>query len=371
MIKILHLNTEHGWRGGENQMRLLIEGMQSLPEFENHVAALANSDCYANFKPLCPTLPLISRFAYHIWQARKIAKYCQTNHIQILDAQTGRTHSLALLVKMFRPELKLVVHRRVDNKPGNSILSRRKYYSSKVDTFIAISDAIKSILVKTGVKTDRIVVVKSAVPNSLYLNLNKKTEKEKWAKQFNINAEATWFGNASAIAHQKGYDIFLQAVKILAIKKCNFHCLIAGTGPQEVEIKALCSNLGINNHVTFIGFTKEIPSFLSSLDILAVPSNNEGLGTIILEGIHAGCAVIATEVGGIPEMIKHQKTGLLIPCGSAEKLAQGISELIASPNLRSELNNNAKIHAKDSFSVEAMVKGNIAVYRSLSMQSRT
>jgi glycosyltransferase involved in cell wall biosynthesis len=365
LIKILHLNTENGWRGGENQMRLLIDGVYHLPDLENHVAALANSDCYAKFQPICPTLPLVSRFAYHIWQAKKIANYCQKNNIQILDAQTARTHSLAILVKMYMPELKLVVHRRVDNQPSKSILSRRKYFSPKVDTYIAISDAIKNILVNAGVKSEKIVVVKSAVPNTPYLNLIKKDEKLKWANQLKINADSIWLGNASAIAHQKGYDIFLKALKILTEKNAKFHCLIAGTGPQEEEIKRLCNKLGLHNQVTFIGFTKEIPSFLSALDILAVPSNNEGLGTIILEGIHAGCAVIASEVGGIPEMIQHQKTGLLIPPGSPEKLAEGILELIASPTLRNNLIANAQILAKDSFSVEAMVKGNVEVYRSL------
>ncbi len=365
MIKILHLNTENGWRGGENQMRLLIEGMKGQPEFENHVAALANSDCFATFKSICPTLPLISRFAYHIWQAKKIANYCRLNKIQILDAQTARTHSLAILVKLFQPELKLVVHRRVDNKPGHSILSRKKYYSPKVNAYIAISDAIKNILINTGVKPDKIAVVKSAVPDLPYLGLNKKAEKELWAKRLKLNGNAIWFGNASAIAHQKAYDILLHATKILVEKTNNVHCLIAGTGPQEEEIKSLSTKLGLSNHVTFVGFTKEIPSFLSALDILAVPSNNEGLGTIILEGIHAGCAVVASSVGGIPEMIHHQKTGLLIPPGNSVNLAQEIISLIESPNLRYKLIMNAQKHAKDYFSVEAMVKGNMQVYRSL------
>lgn len=366
MIKILHLNTEKGWRGGENQMRLLIEGLQAFPDFENHVAALENEKCLNTFGTICKVFPIKSRISFNLWQAQKIANYCRQNQIQILDAQTARTHSLGCFIKLFMPELKLIVHRRVDNIPGKSYLTRKKYLSKKVDTFVAISSAIKNILENIGVKPEKIIVVKSAVPDLPYHNLIKSNEKEKWAKKLNIKANIPWLGNASAIAHQKAYDVLLKAINVLKSKKIPFHCLIAGNGPQENEIKTLCHNLNLQEYVSFVGFINEVPSFLSSLDILAVPSNNEGLGTIILEGIHAGCAIVATEIGGIPEMIQHQKTGLLIPCGSFIDLASSLENLIANPELRIELNQNAKRLAKVEFSVDAMVKGNIKVYQNLS-----
>lgn len=365
MIKILHLNTEKGWRGGENQMRLLIEGMLGNNNFENHVAALEQEECLQRFKPICQTFAIKSRFSFNLMQAKKIASYCSDQQIQILDAHTARTHTLACFIKMFNPSLKLVVHRRVDNHPGKSFLTRRKYYSKKIDSFVAISGAIKNILINIGVKEEKIIVVKSAVPNEPYLKLNKKEEKAKWAKKWNINPEITWFGNASAIAHQKAYDVLVKAVDLLKSKKVEFHCLIAGTGPQEKEIKNLVKQLQLEDKVTFVGFTNEVPSFLSALDILTVPSNNEGLGTIILEGIHAGCAVIASEIGGIPEMIKNKNTGLLIPCGSYKDLANGIEELINAPASSVQYIQNAKLLAEKEFSVKSMVNGNIQNYQTL------
>ena len=365
MIRILHLNTEKGWRGGENQMRILIEGMKLLTEFESHVAALEGEECLRVFTPICPVFPIKSPYSFNLFQAKRIATYCRDHQILILDAHTAKTHTLACYIKMFMPELKLVVHRRVDNHPGKSALTRRKYYSKKVDVFVAISDAIKNILINIKVNPKKITVVKSAVPDIPYRLLIKTQEKEKWAQKLNIKSNVPWFGNASALAHQKAYDILLKAVAIVKAKKIKFHCLIAGIGPQEKELKTLCRNLLLDEQVTFIGFTNEVPSFLSSLDILTVPSNNEGLGTIILEGIHAGCAVIASEIGGIPEMIKHQQTGILIPCGSVNDLANGIIELIASADLRSKYIQNAQLMAKEEFSVESMVNGNLQVYKEL------
>lgn len=365
MIRILHLDTEKGWRGGENQIRLLVEGMKEFPEFENHVAALQNSDCLKTFQTICKTVMIKSSFSYHLLEAKRLAKYCQENQIHILDAQTGRTHALGLLIKTIRPSLKLVVHRRVDNIPKSNFFTKQKYLSNKIDVFIAISTAIKNILIQTGVPENKVKVVKSAVPNTPYLGLNKQQEKGKWAQKCKLDVNKIWLGNASAIAHQKAYDVLLKAVKILKDKSLAFHCLIAGIGSQEIEIKELCQKLQLNDCVTFVGFTNEVSSFLSALDILAVPSNNEGLGTIILEGIHAGCAVVGSEVGGIPEMIIHEKTGLLVPKQSPEILANALTTLIENEKARNLYCQNAFQHVEKEFSVKAMVQGNLKIYQEL------
>jgi glycosyltransferase involved in cell wall biosynthesis len=99
--------------------------------------------------------------------------------------------------------------------------------------------------------------------------------------------------------------------------------------------------------------------------VLAIPSNFEGLGTVILEATHAGCAVAGTRVGGIPEVIKHGETGLLSEVGDAEGHAANLAQLIADPALRERLNAAARALVAREFSVGAMVGGNLAVYKEL------
>src|SRR5262249_28838538 len=121
--------------------------------------------------------------------------------------------------------------------------------------------------------------------------------------------------------------------------------------------------LGLEHDVTFLGFIDRIPAFLSALDVLAVPSRFEGLGTIILEGLAAGCAVAATDVGGIPEMIRPGVTGLLTPVEDAPRLAANLAALTRDPGLARRLVEGGRTLVAQAFSVGAMVGGNLDVYR--------
>ena len=108
-----------------------------------------------------------------------------------------------------------------------------------------------------------------------------------------------------------------------------------------------------------------MPALLQGLDILAVPSNHEGLGTVIQEGLLAGCAVAATDVGGIPEIVTPDETGLLSPVGNATALARNLERLVCEPALRERLASAGQAKVRDEFSVDRMVEGNLGLYREL------
>ena len=148
-------------------------------------------------------------------------------------------------------------------------------------------------------------------------------------------------------------------------KNLNFHCFIAGDGVLEDSLKAMRSSLGLQNEITFLGHINHVSEFLSALDVLAVPSNNEGLGTILLEGAFAGCALVGTRVGGIPEIIIHNETGLIVDAGDAAALASELSRVVCDDVFRSRLAGQAREHVLKNFSLENMVLGNLAVYKKL------
>ena len=121
MIRVLHINTESGWRGGENQLRLFLENADRNV-IENHVAALENEPAIDRFGAHAKTLPLKKQFILSM--ASVISKYCQKNNIDVIDAQTSKAHTLGLLIKRKNPHIKLLVHRRVDNLPSKGMLSK-------------------------------------------------------------------------------------------------------------------------------------------------------------------------------------------------------------------------------------------------------
>jgi len=363
MISILHIDTELTWRGGENQILQLI--LRSKSEVKHHIAVRPSSIAEKRFKEVCPVVLANMRGGLSIFAAWRLVKYCEKHSIQVIDAHTSNAHSIGLMMKFFCPKLKLVVHRRVDFVPKKDLINRKKYLSKKIDKFVAISNAIKQVLVSYGIPEKSIVVIPSAIDFQKYHQYKKKNEKQKLADTFSLDSKLVFLGNASAFTHQKGYDTLLKAYKIVKDKGYKFHAFLAGDGDLLKSIEDLRAHLNLEYEVTLLGFIDDVPQFLSALDILTISSRFEGLGTIVLEAIGAGLAVVATEAGGIPEMIIHQKTGLLSPIDNSEQFADAIIKLLSSQQLRSQLANEALSHASGNFDINNMVKRNIENYQTL------
>lgn len=124
-------------------------------------------------------------------------------------------------------------------------------------------------------------------------------------------------------------------------------------------------DLNLQQKIIFTGFIRNVPQFLTALDILAVPSNNEGLGTVILDGFLASCAVVGSEVGGIPEIVIPRKTGLLQKVGDYTGLADNLNFLMDHPDKRVEWAETGRQYVKSEFSLDSMVQGNLKIYQEL------
>jgi glycosyltransferase involved in cell wall biosynthesis len=360
-IDILYVDSEKTWRGGENQMRLLCEGLNNSA-YRCHLALDPRGEAFQRLKDRYPVLSVKMSGSLDIPAALKISRYCREKNIRLIDAQTSNAHSLSLLVKLMMPQLKLVVHRRVDYVPSHNWLTRKKYLAESVDYFVAISKMIGHILHTYGVTREKLTVVPSAVDPLPYLQIDRKNERLALCGMLGIDPGLALIGNASALTSQKGYEVFFRAMQLLILTEKRFHCVIAGDGHLRGALEAMRVDLGLEKHVSFLGWIKQVPEFLSALDILVMPSNFEGLGTLILDATYAGCAVVASDAGGIPEMIEHRKGGLISPVGDHVLLAKHIQEAIRDPEQCQRFNEFARRHIDEHFSLQAMVRGNRQVY---------
>lgn len=364
-LNVLHIDTESGWRGGENQLRLLVIGLAKRGVV-NHVAARPGSAVAMRLKEAGANIVTTpARGGFSPLAALRLARYCDQHKIQILHSHTGNAHSLGLLIKRLRPQLKLVVHRRVDYAPGRGLFSRHKYLTPAIDTYVAISEAVRRILIEYGIQPERIALARSAVPIGRHASIDRQVTRRQFAQAYGLDPNMLWIGNASALTHQKGYETLLASFAKLKQQGLPFHGLIAGDGELRDALERQRIALGLEHDVTFLGFIDRVDQFLVALDILAVPSRFEGLGTIILDGIDAGLCVVASAVGGIPEIIKDGETGLLAPVENVDLLSIQLKRAALDANLRQSLNAAAKEHVAELFSVDAMVEGNYAVYRRL------
>lgn len=155
------------------------------------------------------------------------------------------------------------------------------------------------------------------------------------------NPDIFRLGFLGRLSSEKGAIVLLEAFIKLAQKYPDICLTFAGEGPEMQFLLENARLAGIHDRVSFPGRIREVGSFLRSLDLLIVPSFEDNFPTVILEAMREKVPVIATDVGGIPEIITDRETGLLVPCGQPAALAGKIEELKKDPEVRFELANQA------------------------------
>ncbi|MBB6052404.1 glycosyltransferase family 4 protein [Armatimonas rosea] len=176
-------------------------------------------------------------------------------------------------------------------------------------------------------------------------------------------------GLVGRIASWKGQEILIRAAAQLLSRGTQAHFRIIGAPlfgeDEELErLKHLVGELGIESHVSFLGFQPDIPQQLLQLDILVHASTTpEPFGQVVVEGMLAGLPVIATDGGGVREIITHGQTGLLVPCGDVDALAQSLQRLLDSPAEAAELAAKGRAHAQQTFTIAHSARASEQLYR--------
>jgi glycosyltransferase involved in cell wall biosynthesis len=163
---------------------------------------------------------------------------------------------------------------------------------------------------------------------------------------------------------KKGLSVLLQAVALFRDRSPSpgLQLLIVGEGPAHSSLREQSERLGIAPWVVFAGVRRDIPTLLPLLDIFVLPSLYEGFGIAILEAMAAGRPVIATEVGGIPEVVIHRETGLLVPPGDPTALTDAIQWMLSHPEDAKALGACGQERARRHFSIESVVRQHEELY---------
>ncbi len=168
-------------------------------------------------------------------------------------------------------------------------------------------------------------------------------------------------GTISELHRIKGLDILLKAWSKF-IKKHTAMLVIVGEGEEKQNLENMAKKLGISDSVTFKGFVDNARSLLSGFDIFCIPSRSEAMPYVLLEAGFVGLPVIATPVGGIPEIIENGINGILIPCEDAETLFSSLILLAEDENLRKRLGAHLKASIQENFLFEKMVEKTFNLY---------
>jgi len=191
-------------------------------------------------------------------------------------------------------------------------------------------------------------------------------------QELGVAPDVALVGMISVLRSWKGHATFLDAAARLLgdtsrSTKGPVRFIIAGDGPAREEWTAKIAQEPWKGNVTLLGHRADVPNLLASLDVLVLPSYaHEGIPQIILQAQAMSCAVVATTIGGIPEVVEDGVTGLLIPPRDAEALAEKIGALLDDPGLDARLGQAARAHIEKSYSLDAMGQRLLALYETLS-----
>ncbi|MBW2740833.1 MAG: glycosyltransferase [Deltaproteobacteria bacterium] len=253
----------------------------------------------------------------------------------------------------------------IDDPCGRNIkrLLIRKVLSFWVNHYVAVSKDIARWLVNlVGVKRSSITEIINGVDTDRFCSLKKLYIRN----TLGYGKDEIIIGTVGRLDPIKDQRLLLQAFSYLKHEKKNLCLVLVGDGPEKQNLESVRKRLPCGDRVVFLGERDDVDKILSAFDLFVLPSRNEGISNTILEAMATGLPVIATDVGGNPELVKHGHTGLLFPPGGCQALVDALNFYIEqNPHMIEIHGQNARDRAVREFSLKRMVKEYETLYKSL------
>jgi len=362
-MNILHVNTERTWRGGEQQTLYLAAGLKERGRL-SEIACQPGRELARRAAAAGITVhPVAMRAEWDPLAILRLRSLIERRAVDVVHMHTSHAHFLGVIAARLagrRPAT--IVARRVDfsihRHPFS--LSGLKYRFG-VDAYVAVSRAIKEVLARDGVDPGKIAVVHSGIDPSRLGGADGSRLRE----EFGLPRGTPVVGTVAHFAWHKGLEFLVDAAPLVARDVPGARIFIVGEGNLVRKIKERARERRAADHIVFTGFRPDVPDFLDLFDVFVMPSLMEGLCTSILDALILEKPVVASRVGGIPEIIEEGATGLLVPPGDGAALAAAIVRLLREPELGRELAARGREKVERDFSIAAMVEGNIRIYESV------
>ena len=291
---------------------------------------------------------------FHPSLAMRLARIMKDRAIDIIHCHHYSPYVYGLLASVLRPGVKLVFteHGKLsDHRPStkrrivNPVLSRLR---ARV---CAVSADLKQHMVAEGFPANRVDVLYNGIdPGSRPTRADQSAART----ALGIPNDSFVVGTVGRLDRVKNLSLFLEAHAVLAARQPNVHAVIIGDGPERAFLEDKAANLGTSKSVTFTGYRHDVRALMASFDVYLNCSLYEGVSLTILEAMAAGLPVVATPVGGNPEVVVDQETGLLVPA-RARSLAEAVLGLLHDPRRRRVMGDAARWRVIRHFSIARMV----------------
>jgi len=335
---ITHLNFAAGYRGGERQTTLLIQEL-ARRGIKQKLFTRVNSELAKKCSSI-ENLEIIALAKPYIYSFKKF------KDSKLIHAHETKAAQVAFFLKKIY-KIPYIITRRVDNPIKNNAFTKAMYNEAACNA--ALSSAIKKGIVEIAAQAE--VAIIPSVKTDFQLNQDKIEQiKKRFAGKYLI-------GNIGELENQhKGQLYLIEAIKKLSLEYDNLHFIFLGKGPDAEQYKQLTAHL---DNVTFEGFVDNVGD-----QCFVFPSLNEGLGSILLDVMKSKVPIIASDIGGIPDIIENEKTGILVPTKDSDSIYNAIKRVMDDTELVANLNEGAYQKALN-YTPEKMAVSYLALYNSI------
>jgi glycosyltransferase involved in cell wall biosynthesis len=357
-IRIAHLETGRHYFGGARQVVYLCEGL-SRRGHQCHLICPPGAEIADHAAPFAEVHPLALGGDLDLAAVPRLAACLRRLSPDILHVHSRRGADPQGGLAARLAGIPAVISRRVDNPEPRWLVALKYRLYRRV---ITISEGIRQVLVAEGLPPAHVVTVPSAVETASFA---RPCDRPWFTDTFGLDPGMLVIGMVAQLIPRKGHGVLLDALARIVDTAPPLRLLLFGKGPRRAVLEARRDALGLGGTVKFAGFRDDLERVLGCLDLVVHPAYMEGLGVALLQAAAAGVPIIATRAGGIPEIVRDGENGLLVAPGDAAALAEAIRALLENPALRRRFGARGRALAREGFSVDAMVEGNLGVYREL------
>jgi L-malate glycosyltransferase len=358
-IPKLFLMTDSFETGGSERQFVALAQALNPTAFDVHLGCVQRQGAFLDGLGRVPEFPLGGSLygLNSLWTRLRLAQYLRRNRIAVAHAFDFYTNlTLIPVARLAGVHVVIGSHRQLGDLLSRSKSRAQAAVFRRCDVVVCNSRAAADRLIEQGLRKSRIAVIGNGLPVSAFRDTAPAMPRRKGMLRVGMIARMN--------ARSKNHKVLLRAASRLCHRFPCLKFLLVGDGLLRPELEREAESLGLKDHILFLGDRRDIPAILASLDVSVLPSSSESLSNAILESMAAGVAVVASRVGGNPELLGVDR-GMLVAPDEDQALADAIERLLLNAAMRATLGRNGKEFARANFSLDQIRDRYEALYADL------
>lgn len=319
-----------------------------------------------------PVHVIPERHRFDLQSLKAVRELVRREAPDILQTNNVKSHAMIKLAGLHReyawlafhhgytaPDFKMKIYNQLD-----------RWSLRSADQVVAVCGPFRDQLTGIGVPKSRIRVLHNSAAATENIPAALADEMR---RRFGLPREGTQLlVSIGRLSFEKGHADLLHALQLLQTNQpgLRWKLVLVGSGPEEDNLRELARKLGLQSHVVFTSHQNNVLPFYGLADMMILPSHTEGSPHVVLEAMSAGVPIIATAVGGVPEILTHEETALLVSARNGEAMSSAIGRLLSSRELANSLTTNAKRVLVQNYSHEAYRDSLLGIYEGMLRRAR-